>query len=106
MSTIFVFPHQNFNMIHWKYLHFSIHFIKLKATLDKGPKSEDQWIQTILLVKSFKSVPWPLDKGPRPKSGKLKLNLHGTYFEGEINWFGPKNNAKGRAFDLENQELG
>jgi hypothetical protein len=140
----YVPTHQNFNMIHWKYLHFSIHFIKLKATLDKGPKSEDQWIQAIVLVKSFKLVPWPLDKGPksedqwiqaillvksfklvpwpldkgpksedqwiqaillvkifklvpwpldkgpRPKSGKFTLNLHGTYFGGEINWFGPK----------------
>jgi hypothetical protein len=24
----------------------------------------------------------PLDEGPTPKSGKLKLNLHGTCFEG------------------------
>jgi hypothetical protein len=26
----------------------------------------------------FKLVPRPLDKGPRPKSGKLRLNLHAT----------------------------
>ncbi len=48
----------------------------------------------------------PLDKGPRPKSGKLRLNLHGTYFGGKINWFGLKNNAARRAPDLENQEAG
>jgi len=48
----------------------------------------------------------PLDAGPRPKSGKLKLNLHGTCFGGKINWFGPKNSAKMRALDLENQESG
>jgi hypothetical protein len=40
---------------------------------------------------------------PRPKNGKLRLNLHGTYFGGKINWLGPKNNAKMRAPDLENQ---
>jgi hypothetical protein len=27
-------------------------------------------------------------------------------FEGKINWFGPKNRAKRRALDLENQETG
>jgi hypothetical protein len=32
----------------------------------------------------------PLEKGPRPKSGKLRLNLHGTCFGGKINWFGLK----------------
>jgi len=26
---------------------------------------------------------WPLDKGPRPKSGKSRLNLHGTILEGK-----------------------
>jgi hypothetical protein len=36
----------------------------------------------------------PLDEGPRPKSDKLRLNLHGTCFEGKINWFGPKNSVK------------
>jgi hypothetical protein len=33
-------------------------------------------------------------------------NLHGTCFEGKINWLGPKNSAKRRAPDLENQESG
>jgi hypothetical protein len=58
------------------------------------------------LVESFKLVPRPLNKGPRPKSGKLRLNLHGISFGGKINWFKPTNNAKRRALDLENQELG
>ncbi len=40
------------------------------------------------------------------KSGKWRLNLQGTYFGGKINWFGPKNIAKRRAPDLENQESG
>jgi hypothetical protein len=30
---------------------------------------------------------WPLDEGPRPKSGKSSLNLSGQHFEGKINWF-------------------
>jgi len=51
-------------------------------------------------------VPRPLDEGPRPKSGKLRTNLHGTCFGGKINWFGPKNSAERRAPDLENQESG
>jgi hypothetical protein len=42
------------------------------------------------LVKSFKLVPRPLDEGPSLKSGKLRLNPYDTYFEGKINWFGPK----------------
>jgi hypothetical protein len=43
----------------------------------------DQSIQAILLVESFKLVPRPLDEGPKPKSGKLRLNLHGTCFGGK-----------------------
>ncbi len=27
--------------------------------------------------------PWPLDEGPKPKSGKSWLNLHGTILEGK-----------------------
>jgi hypothetical protein len=78
--------------------------LRLRATLDEGPRSRDQWIQAILLIESFKSVPRPLNEGARPKSGKLRLNLHGTCFGGKINWFRPKNSAKRRAPDLENQE--
>jgi hypothetical protein len=78
----------------------------VRATLDEGPRSRDQWIQAILLVERFKLVPRPLDEGPRPKSGKLRVNLHGSCFGGKINWFRPKNSAKRRAPDLENQESG
>jgi hypothetical protein len=56
--------------------------------------------------KALNWSPRPLDKGPRPKSGKLRLNLHGTGSGGKINWFGPNNSAKRRAPDLENQESG
>ncbi len=35
---------------------------------------------------------------------EAKLTWH--YFGGKINWFGPKNNGKRRAPDLENQESG
>jgi hypothetical protein len=59
-----------------------------------------------LIVESFKLVPRPLDEVPRPKSGKLRLNLHGTCFGGKINWFKPKADAKRRAPNLENQESG
>jgi hypothetical protein len=31
-------------------------------------------------------------KGARPKSGKLRLNLHGTILEGKSNWFEPQIN--------------
>jgi hypothetical protein len=51
-------------------------------------------------------VPRPLDECPRPKSDKLRLNLHGTWFGGKINWFGPKNSAKRKAPNLKNQESG
>jgi hypothetical protein len=60
------------------------------VTLDNGPRSRDHCIQAILLVKSFKLVLRLLNEGPRPKSGKLRLNLHGTSFGGKINWLGPK----------------
>jgi hypothetical protein len=35
------------------------------------------------LDESHKLNPWPLDEGPRPKSGKSRLNLHGTILEGK-----------------------
>jgi len=78
--------------------------LQLRATLDKGPRSQDQWIQAILLVESFKLVPRPLNEGLRPESGKLRLNLHGTCFGGKINWFKQNNSAKGRTPYLENEE--
>jgi len=42
--------------------------------------------RAILLVESHKSDPRPLDEGPRSKSGKIEINLHGTCFGGRINW--------------------
>jgi hypothetical protein len=39
-------------------------------------------LQAILLVESFKLVSRHLDESPKPKSGKWKLNLHGTILEG------------------------
>jgi hypothetical protein len=39
------------------------------------------------LGESHKLDPWPLDEGPRPKSGKSRLNLHDTNFGRKINWF-------------------
>jgi len=59
-----------------------------------------------LIGRNFKLVQRPLDEGPRPKSGKLRLNLHGTCFGGKITWFGPKYCATRSAPDLENQESG
>jgi hypothetical protein len=50
---------------------------------------QSQWL------KALNWSPRPLDEGPRPKSGKLRLNLHDTCFGGKINWFGPKKSAKG-----------
>jgi hypothetical protein len=41
-------------------------------------------IQVILLVESFKLVPRLLDEGPSPKSGKLRVNVHGTCFGGKV----------------------
>jgi len=52
----------------------------LTATLDKGPRCRVQWNWAFLLVKSFKLVPRPLDKGP----GQIKLwfSLHGIIVKG------------------------
>jgi hypothetical protein len=42
-----------------------------------------------------------LEKGPRPKSGTLKLlNLHGTILKGKSIGSDPKKRAKKRAHDL------
>jgi hypothetical protein len=38
--------------------------------------------------------PWPLDEGPRPKSGKSRLNLHGTILEGKSIGLNPKKKKK------------
>ncbi len=62
----------------------------------------------ILLDESHKSEstkldPWPLDEGPRPKSGKSRLNLHGTILEGKSIGLDPQKKLKKRAHDLKNQ---
>ncbi len=79
---------------------------KIKGDFRWGSKVHGRMIEAILLVERFKLVPRPLDECPRPKKNKLRLNLHGTCFVGKINGFGPKNSAKRRAPDLENQESG
>ncbi len=38
--------------------------------------------------------PWPLDVGPRPKSGKSRLNLHGTILKGNSIGLNQKNKLK------------
>jgi hypothetical protein len=56
-----------------------------KATLDEGPRSRVQWNREILLDESHKLHPQPLDESPRPKSGKSRLNRHGTILDGRSN---------------------
>ncbi len=50
----------------------------IRATLDEGLRLTVQWNRAILLAESHKLYPQPWDEGPRPKSSKLRLNLHGT----------------------------
>jgi hypothetical protein len=51
-----------------------------------------QWTRSILVDESHKLNPWwwPLDEGPRPKSGKSRLNLHDTNLEGKSIGLDPK----------------
>ncbi len=97
--------------LRWQHLHASTCSSALgwlRATLDEGPRSRDQWIQAILLVETFKLVPKAFRQGSKTqKSGNLRLNLHGTSFGGKINWFGLKKKTvlKWRAPDLENQRI-
>jgi len=55
---------------------------------------------------SHKLDPWPLDEGPQSKSDKLRLNLIGTIFGGQINCVEPQKKLlkKRRAHDLKNQD--
>jgi hypothetical protein len=61
------------------------HFIYniIRATLNEGPRSRVQWNKAILSYESHKLDPHPLNEIPRPKSGKSKLNLHGTISKGK-----------------------
>jgi hypothetical protein len=52
--------------------------------------SKVHWNIAILLVESHKLDPQFLDDGPRPKSGELSLNLHGTVLEGRSIGSDPK----------------
>jgi len=53
----------------------------LRATLEESVRSRVQWNWRIILVKSHKLDPWPLDEGSKPKeNGKMRLNLHGTFW--------------------------
>jgi len=52
------------------------------------------------LDESHKLDPWPLEKGPRPQSGTLKIKPTWNHFERKINWFRPKKGANKRAHDL------
>jgi hypothetical protein len=57
------------------------------------------------LAENCKLDPRPLDEGPRPKSGKSRLKLHGTILEGES--IGPnqkEKRARRRAHDLKMQD--
>jgi hypothetical protein len=56
--------------------------IILRLILNKGPRSKVQWNQAFLLIKSFKLVPRPLNKGARPRQIKLWFSLLGIILEG------------------------
>jgi hypothetical protein len=47
----------------------------------QGPRSNE--IEQSYWMRAINLTLWPLDKGPRPKSGKSRLNLHGTISEGK-----------------------
>ncbi len=56
------------------------------------------------MVKSFKLVPRPLDKGPGPGKSNCDLVYMASFWR-ETNWFGPKKRALRRAHGLENQSV-
>jgi hypothetical protein len=58
---------------------FSLFGATIRATLDEGPRSSNQWIQAILLVESFKLVPRPLNEGPRPKKLSIEIIQNVAY---------------------------
>jgi hypothetical protein len=68
-----------------------------------GPRSNE--IEQSYRMIAIKLDPWTLDEGPRPKSGKLRLNLHGTILEGKSIGLNPKYiYIEKRAHDLKNQD--
>ncbi len=88
----------------WSFPPFMDNFIawnsSIRAAFNECRRSPVQWNRAILLAESHKSDPLPLDEGPWPKSGKWRLNVHGTILEGnsigsnpkkdleESSWFG------------------
>jgi hypothetical protein len=79
----------------------------LKATLDEGPRSRDQWIhQAILLIESIKLVPRPFRWGSKTKKWQMeaKPTRHLLWRENPLVW--TKKPCKRRASQLENQESG
>ncbi len=55
------------------------------------------------MAESHQWNPWPLDEGPKPKSGKLKL-IHGTILGGKSIGSDPNKRPQRRAHDSENQD--
>ncbi len=64
------------------------------VTLDEGPSSRVQWNGVVLLTKSHKMNPWPLDEGLIPKSDKSRLNLHGAILGAKSIGLNPKKELK------------
>jgi hypothetical protein len=52
----------------------------------------------------YKLGPRSLDEGPKPKSGRSKLNLCGTILEGKSIGLNPKKELKNRIHDLKKQD--
>jgi hypothetical protein len=54
----------------------------IRATIEKGPRSRDQWIQAILLVKSFKIGPKAFRQGSKPKQWEIdfKWNFPSEFY--------------------------
>jgi hypothetical protein len=61
------------------------HVVKLRATLDEGLRSRNQWIQGILLVESFKLVPRPLDQA-KTKKWQIEPNMAPVLEGKSIGW--------------------
>jgi hypothetical protein len=49
------------------------------STLDEGLGFNE--IEQSYWLKAIKLDPWPIDEVPRTKSGKSRLNLHGSILE-------------------------
>ncbi len=77
-----------------------------QADFRPGSKVQGPMNSSNLIGQKLQIGPKVFQRGSKTKSGKLRLNLHGTFFGGKINRLGPKNSAKRRAPDLENQESG